>query len=794
MTTASAEATPSSPTETTTLDVGGMTCAACQANVQRALTRKPGVVDASVNLMTGEARVIFDPALISVPQLVTAVEAVGYEAAPAPQNRPLAATFDTRDEMGATGTRAAVALVCGAVAMLLSMPAMAPHAAGHQTPVDPVMVWTSERLTPALQALAPWLYTIPRQALLWTLLALTAFVMVWAGRRFYVSGARALLHGVPDMNSLVAIGTGAAFVFSVVATIRPQLLAGAGVAPDVYYEAVVVILAFVLTGRWLEARARHQAATALQGLAQLQPRQALVMEVGTERPTPIEQVRAGQVILVRSGGRIPLDGVVTEGEGDVDESVVSGESLPVPKRPSTPVTAGTLLTSGALFVHVTAEAGRDTLSRIVELMREAQLSRAPIQRLADRVSAIFVPVVLGLALLTFAAWWTLQEQGGIAPGLAAAVAVLIVACPCAMGLAVPTAVLVATGRGSDLGVLIKGGDALQRAASLRTIVLDKTGTVTAGTPAVVDELVLGDRAALWANAVALEQLSEHPLARAIVAHAQPHAELPRVEGFRSETGRGVSARIAGHHTFAGSLEWLAQKGVEVSHPDTVAFARRAGEQGATVVGVAAGDAERTDPRLVGAFAIADTLRDTSAEAVARLQRLGLRVVMLSGDRREPAQAIGARAGIDHVVAGVSPAGKVEELRRLQADGPVGMVGDGVNDAPALAAADVGFAMGSGTDVAIHAADVTVMRPDLRLVAAMLQLARASLAVMKQNLFWAFAYNVVAIPIAAGALYPGFGILLSPTLASAAMALSSVSVVANSLRLRRVDLGESPVQS
>ena len=787
MTSASAEATPSSPTETATLDVGGMTCAACQANVQRALARKPGVLDATVNLMTGEARVLFDPALISVPQLVTAVEDVGYEAAPAPRNRPLAATFDTRDEMGATGTRAAVALGCGAVAMLLSMPAMAPHAAGHG-PVDPVMAWTAERITPALQAVAPWLYAIPRPALLWTLLVLTAFVMIWAGRRFYVSGVRALMHGVPDMNSLVAVGTGAAFLFSVVATLRPQLLAGAGVAPDVYYEAVVIILAFVLTGRWLEARARHQAATALQGLARLQPRQAVVMEAGTERPTPIEQVRLGQVILVRSGGRIPLDGVVLEGEGDVDESVVSGESLPVPKHPSTPVMAGTLVTGGALFIHVTAEAGRDTLSRIVELMREAQLSRAPIQRLADRVSAIFVPAVLGLALVTFVAWWMLQTQGGIAPGLAAAVAVLIVACPCAMGLAVPTAVLVATGRGSDLGLLIKGGDALQRTASLRTIVLDKTGTVTAGTPAVVDELVYGDRDALWANAAALEQLSEHPLARAIVSYTQPHVELPRPEAFRSETGRGVSALIAGHRAHAGSLEWLARQGVDVGQPDTTAFVVRAGERGATVVGVAAGDAQRTEQRLLGVFAIADTLRDTSPEAVARLKRLGVRVVMLSGDRREAAQAIAAQAGIEHVIAGVTPSGKVDEVRRLQAHGPVGMVGDGVNDAPSLAAADVGFAMGTGTDVAIHAADVTLMRPDLRLVGATLQLAGAALGVMKQNLFWAFAYNVVAIPVAAGVLYPAFGILLSPTLASAAMALSSVSVVANSLRLRRVNVG------
>jgi Cu+-exporting ATPase len=440
-----------------------------------------------------------------------------------------------------------------------------------------------------------------------------------------------------------------------------------------------------------------------------------------------------------------------------------------------------------LFVRVTAEAGQDTLSRIVELMREAQLSRAPIQRLADRVSAIFVPTVLVLAVVTFVAWRLLGGPGAVGPGLAAAVAVLIVACPCAMGLAVPTAVLVATGRGSALGTLVKGGDALQRAAGLQTIVLDKTGTLTAGTPAVVDELVTGDRGELLSTAAAVERLSEHPLARAIVAYADT-APDSAAQAFRSDTGHGVAAIVGGRPAFAGTLAWLGRQGADVECPEIQAFADRAAAQGATVVGVAAAAAAGASPRLLGAFAIADALRDTSAEAVEQLKAAGVRVVMLSGDRPQAAQAIGARAGIEEIVAGVPPAGKVAEIRKLQANGPVGMVGDGVNDAPALAAADVGFAMGTGTDVAVHAADVTLMRPDLRLVGVTLRLARAALAIMKQNLFWAFAYNVIAIPVAAGVLYPSLGILLSPTVASAAMALSSVSVVANSLRLRRVDLG------
>jgi Cu+-exporting ATPase len=732
---------------TATLDVRGMTCAACQANVQRALARKPGVVDATVNLMTGEARVTFDPARIGIPQLVTAVEDVGYEAAPAAQGKPLAATFDTHDEMGATGARAAVALACGVLAMALSMPGMVPNAA-------------------------------------WVQLALTSFVMLWAGRRFYTSGVRGLAHGVPDMNSLVAVGTGAAFTFSLIATVWPGALLRAGIAPDVYFEAVIIIIAFVLLGRWLEAKARHQAATALQGLARLQPREAIVSDGGGERAVPIETVRSGQIVLVRPGARVPLDGVVVEGEAEVDESVVSGESLPVFKAPSSPVTAGTLAATGALLVRVTAEAGQDTLSRIVELMREAQLSRAPIQRLADRVSAVFVPVVLILAAVTFAVWWLLGGASATGRGLGAAVAVLIVACPCAMGLAVPTAVLVATGRGSAIGILVKGGDALQRAAGLRTIVLDKTGTVTAGTPAVVDELIVAERTELLATAIALERLSEHPLARAIVAHVGS-VRAPVVVDFRSEPGQGVRGLREGRPVYAGRLDWLAGHSIDVSQPLTRQFTDRASRLGASVVGVGEG---APSPRLLGAFAIADTLRATSAEAVARLKSAGVQVVLLSGDRQEAASAMGAQAGIDRVVAGVTPTGKVAEVRRLQSEGPVGMVGDGVNDAPALAAADLGFAMGSGTDVAIHAADVTLMRPDLRLVGATLQLARASLSVMKQNLFWAFVYNVVAIPVAAGALYPAFGMLLSPTVASAAMALSSVSVVANSLRLRRVDLG------
>jgi len=776
---------------TQTLDVRGMTCAACQANVQRTLARQPGVHDAAVNLMTGEARIVFDPSLIGLPALVSAVEAIGYEAAPASAGARSVDTSDRDNEAAAAGKQAAVALVCGAVAMVLSMPTMTPHVGGHGASADPLMTWTAERIMPAIAAAMPWLFAIPRDVLLWTLLALTTFVMTWAGRRFYVNGLKALAHGLPDMNSLVAVGTGAAFGFSLVATFWPLALTSAGVAPDVYYEAVVIIIAFVLTGRWLEARARHQAVAALQGLARLQPREAIVVDGQAERATPIEAVHVGQTILVRPGTRVPLDGVVITGRADVDESAVTGESMPVAKGPSAAVTAGTLVTNGAVFVRVGAEAGRDTLSRLVELMRDAQLSRAPIQRLADRVSAVFVPTVLALAGLTLVAWLVVGGVGAFAQGLAASVAVLIVACPCAMGLAVPTAVMVATGRAGSLGILVKGGDALQRAGSLHTMVLDKTGTLTMGAPAVVDALALDDSLEdLLGAAAAVERLSEHPLARAIVAHAQNRLGRPPAVAaeFRSEPGVGVSAIVGTRRVHVASVEAMIKLAAGVTPPALTAFVDAATTRGATVVCVGAESADGGGLRILGALAVADAIRETSREAVAGLHAAGLRVVMLSGDRPETARAVAGQAGISEVVAGVLPTGKVEEIRRLQREGTVGMAGDGVNDAPALAQADVGFAMGTGTDVAIQAADVTLMRPDLRLLGASLRLARASVRIMRQNLFWAFAYNVVAIPVAAGALYPAYGILLSPTVASAAMALSSVSVVANSLRLRRAPVG------
>ncbi|MGE0392662.1 MAG: heavy metal translocating P-type ATPase [Vicinamibacterales bacterium] len=780
------------------LDITGMTCAACQANVQRALARQPGVARATVNLITGVAAVDYDPAAVSPDTLIDAVAAIGYGAALPPAERTAIEAEVERErradaEARSLVRRATASVVLGVAAMVVSMPVMAP--AGHgghgpgAGPADPFMRWTMEALSPALARALPWLYAVPRAWLLAGLLAASLWVMAWAGRAFYVLGARALWHRVPDMNSLVAVGTGAAFLYSLVATFAPGALERRGVSPDVYYEAVILIVALVLAGRALEARARGRTAEALRGLVALQPATARRVGSDGDAEVPLEQVRAGDTVLVRPGERIPVDGVVLDGSAAVDESLLTGESLPVTRAAGQRVIGGTIARGGALTVRVTAAGGSGVLAQIVRLMRDAQASRAPMQQLADRVSAVFVPGVMALSLLTFAAWVLAGGTAVVVPGAAAAVAVLIIACPCAMGLAVPTAVMVATGRGAEGGVLIKGGEALERAGQVTTVVLDKTGTLTEGRPDVV-EMAPADpaaRARLVPLVAALERRSEHPLAEAIVRAAGTVAGAPPagagpaglVTAFASEAGGGVTGTVDGRRVVAGSLAFLEGQGIDTA--GVAGDVERLGGRGRTVVAAAVG------PEFV-LFAIADRLRPTSRRAVEALTALGLDVVLLSGDTQAAAEAIAREAGVTRVIAGVRPDGKVAEVRRLQAQGAVvAMVGDGVNDAPALAQADVGIAMASGSDVAVDAADIALLRGDLTAVAAAVRLSRQTVRTMRQNLFWAFAYNVIGIPVAAGVLYPAFGILLSPILASAAMAVSSVSVVSNSLRLRRAAL-------
>ena len=746
------------------IPVSGMTCAACQARVQRTLQRHPGVVDAGVNLMMHDATVRYAPDAVTAEQLVAAIRDTGYGAELPPAEENAFAEQEARDkaqaeELAELKRKAIVSGVIGALAMFAPMALMnvVPHRA--------------------------------MELVLLVLLVLTAGVMAWAGRHFYTRAWAAFRHHSADMNTLIAVGTGAAFVYSLIATLAPGFFAARGVAPDVYYEAVIIIIALILTGNAFEARAKTATSAALRALAGLQPTTARVVRGDRELDVPVAEVRRGDVILVRPGERVPTDGEVISGESAVDESMLTGESAPVPKAAGARVIGGTINRTGALRYRATTLGADSVLAQIVRLMRDAQGSRAPIQNLADRISAVFVPVVVSIAIATFVVWFVAGNLAGfeapVVRAFAAAVAVLIIACPCAMGLAVPTAVMVATGKGAEAGVLIKGGEALQRAGAIDTVVVDKTGTVTEGRPTVTDVVAAPGSPRtddeLLALAASLESSSEHPLADAIVRRAREAGlALSRADGFASVTGRGAVATVSGHEVLAGNEALLAERGIDAT-PLRDHATRLAGEA-KTPVYVA------VDGALAGLLAVADPIKPTSRDAIAALRARGIDVVMLTGDNQRTADAVAREAGIDRVVAGVLPEGKVREIERLQQAGRVvAMVGDGVNDSAAIAQSDVGMAVGTGTDIAAEAADVVLMRGDLRSVVQAIALSRRTMRTMKQNLFWAFIYNVIGIPIAAGVLYPAFGWLLSPVIASAAMAFSSVSVVANSLRLRRARL-------
>ena len=782
-------------TQTVTLPVEGMTCAACQATVQRTLSKQPGVTRAAVNLMMNEATVHFDPAATDPTQLVAAINDTGYVsrlpvAADATSSADDERERQQRHEHETLRSKSLVSLGLGAVAMLASMPlmggpstALGASAAHAEHSGDPLLRWTMTAIDPPVRAALPWLYAIEPQALTYALLAVTVFVMAWAGRHFYTRAWTGLKHGTADMSTLIAVGTGSAFLYSLAATLVPAWFVADGARPDVYYEAVIIIIALVLLGNAMEARAKTQTTRALRQLAKLQPSTARVRRDGQEQDIPIAAVRAGDVVLVRPGERFPVDGEVTSGSGAVDESMLTGESMPVEKAPGDRVIGATVNQTAALEVRATAIGAASVLARIVTLMKEAQGSQAPIQRLADRISAVFVPVVISIAVATFAAWLLLPDTPSFASALTAAVAVLIIACPCAMGLAVPTAVMVASGRGAAAGILIKGGEPLERLAAVDTIVFDKTGTLTEGTPRVTDILVVPghDRATVLRLAAALESRSEHPLAKAVVAAAGITAgPLPTVENMMASPGKGVLGIVDGRRVAAGTEALLRESGIDVTPIES--HAREWAANANTVVCVA------IDGQAVAALAIADPMRANATAVVSALARHGLHTVMLTGDRRATADAVAKQAGVSEVIAEVLPEGKVAAIKALQAAGHVvAMVGDGLNDAPALAQADIGMAMASGTDIAGEAASVTLMRSDLASVTEAIVLARTTMRTMKQNLFWAFVYNVIGIPVAAGVLFPVFGILLSPILASAAMALSSVSVVSNSLRLRGVRL-------
>jgi Cu+-exporting ATPase len=731
------------------IPVSGMTCAACSARVQRALELTPGVNAANVNLMTNQATVDFDPALIAPESMVEVIRHAGYGAeVPGADLAPdeLLTAQDTARTQEIATLRSKV--VVSGIAAVLAMGLM----------------------------LVPTGWGMPLINII--LLGLSLPVVFWAGRHFYTRAWTGFRHHSADMSTLSAVGTGSAFVFSVLMTLASGWFTAQGLEPHVYYEAVIWVITLVLVGNFLEAKAKGRTSQAIRKLLGLRPNTARVVRDGAEVEISISELSVEDILVVRPGEKIPADGVVIHGTSNVDESMLTGEPLPVDKKPGDTVVGATLNRNGALKVRVTATGGDTVLSHIVRLVQQAQGTKAPIQRLADRVSAVFVPVILCVAIATFVIWFDFGPGPWYVHALAAAVTVLVIACPCAMGLAVPTAVMVATGRGAERGVLFKGGDVLQRASELDVVVLDKTGTVTEGRPTVTD-IVAGDggESEILRLAASLERLSEHPLAEAFVRAAENEGlSLSEPQRFEVRAGQGVLGQVDGRSLAVGNASLMQAEGIETSPMDDRAEAF--GADGKTAVFVV------LDGTLAGVLAIADPIKRTSTAAVANLHRLGLEVVMLTGDARRTAESVARDTGIDRVIAEVLPDEKLSVIRRLQQEGKVvAMVGDGLNDAPALAQADVGIAIGTGTDVAIEAGSVTLMRGDLAGVPEALGLARRTLRVIRQNLFWAFIYNVIGVPIAAGVLYPAFGLLLTPTIAGAAMAASSVSVVSNSLRLR-----------
>jgi Cu+-exporting ATPase len=745
-----------------TIPVGGMTCASCSAAVERAIKKLPGIQVSSVNLATERAVVKYDPAAVRLSEIKGAIKKAGYE--PLAMEAVSAARID---EHAAAKEREIKSMwrkfiVSAAFSVPLLYIAMG-HMIGWPLPK---ILHPMER--PLFFALVQIVLVIPS---------------IITGRRFYVVGAKALLHRAPNMDSLIAMGTSAAIIYSLFSVFR---IAGGELAAveELYFETAGIIITLILLGKTLEAVSKGRTSASIKKLMGLKPKTATVLQEGREIELPIDEVEPGDMILVRPGERVPVDGRVASGASAVDESMLTGESIPVDKGPGDQITGGTINKNGAL-TFVAERVGADTaLARIIKLVEDAQGSKAPIARMADVISGIFVPVVFGIAIVAAAAWLIAGHTAGAA--LTIFVAVLTIACPCALGLATPTAIMVGTGKGAELGILIKSGEALETAGKLNVVVFDKTGTITEGRPVLTDLLPAPgvEEGGLLGMAAAAAKASEHPLGEAIVAAAAARdLRLPRVDSFRALPGRGIEALIetsTGSGDFLlGNARLMAEKGV-----DTSALVQRAqllASEGKTPMYAA------YEGKPVGLIAVADVVKQGSAPAIARLHEMGIRTVMITGDSRPTAEAIARQVGIDRVLAEVLPGDKAAEVARLQTGGKlVAMVGDGINDAPALAKADVGIAIGSGTDVAMESADIVLMRGELDGVASALELSRRVMKNIKQNLFWAFGYNVLGIPVAAGLLYAFGGPLLSPVIAAAAMSMSSVSVLTNALRLRHFE--------
>lgn len=742
------------------LSVQGMTCASCVGRVERALLKVPGVTSAAVNLATERGHIVTDGE-VEVEALIRAIDKAGYSAALLESQHAGNESVRQRHAQDSRALRRDLV-----VSATLTAPVFALEMGSHLIPG--VHHWISS----TLGLHNSWLIQC----------ALTTLILFVSGARFFAKGVPALLRGAPDMNSLVVLGATAAYGFSLVATFTPQVLPEGTRA--VYYEAAAVIVSLILLGRYLEAGARGRTSHAIERLLTLGAKTARVQRDDDFVELPVDQVQRGDTVQVRPGESISVDGTVLEGASFVDESMVTGEPLPVRKAPGDSVVGGTLNQNGALRVQATAVGANSVLSRIIAMVEQAQSAKLPIQARVDRVTLWFVPAVMLLALLTFAAWYLLGPEPALGMAMTNAVAVLIIACPCAMGLATPTSIMVGTGRGAQLGVLFRKGEALQSLQQAHVIALDKTGTLTEGKPCLTDVILAPglERNDVLAALAALEAHSEHPVARAIV-EAATAINLPSlsVSEFEAVTGYGVTGNVAGRAVAVGADRYMTRLGV-----DPAGFgesAKRLAEQGKTPLYAA------IDGRLAAMVAVSDPLKPSSVQAIAHLHRLGLKVAMITGDNQRTAEAIARQLGIEEVVAQVLPEGKVAAIKRLQqAHGTTVFVGDGINDAPALAQADVGMAMGAGTDAAIEAADVVLMSGSLMGVSTAISLSRATLSNIRQNLFWAFAYNAALIPVAAGVLYPLVGVRLSPEFAAGAMAMSSVFVLGNALRLKRVGVG------
>lgn len=743
--------------KTQTYPVRGMHCASCVRTIEKSLGAVKGVAQASVNLATERASVSYDPGQTTEATLAAAVKDAGYE---------LVVEESLKKVNGAR----------------MGMPGhdhMAMQKAGREQELK-IKLMAGAALS-FFVVLGSYVAGIPVLGLPTILLLLTIPVQFWVGSEFYVGLKMLLRHGRADMNTLVAVGTLAAFGFSAVAAIFPTVFTSRGLEAGLYFDVSSVIIEFILLGRFLEARAKGKASSAIKKLMGLSPKTARRVRNGADEDVPLDQIQVGDTLRVRPGEKIPVDGVMLEGESAIDESMVTGESMPVNKQSGDAVVGATVNKFGSFTMRATKIGKETVLAQIIKMVEMAQGSKAPIQRIVDVIAAYFVPIVFVIAIATFIVWYVYGPAGALAFALTNTVAVLIIACPCAMGLATPIAIMVGVGKGAERGILIKDAEALELAHKVNTVVLDKTGTLTVGAPSVTD-IHGDDPRAILALAAAAEEGSEHPLARAVVERARHDGVVfGGATEFAAVPGQGVRAKVNGSIIMVGTQELLSTGGIsfEPAASSRLSLVQQLEGQGKTVVYVAAGGV------VCGIIAIADTLKPEARDAVAKLKEAGVKVIMMTGDNPRTAAAVANDLGIDEALAQVRPEDKAKKIKELQSRGSrVAMVGDGINDAPALTQADVGIAMGTGTDVAMEAADVTLMRGDVSLITTAIRLSRATIRNVKQNLFWAFAYNVVLIPVAAGALYPVSKTLLNPMLAAAAMALSSLTVVGNSLRLRR----------